>query len=220
MLRATNVLIAGKSFVVSGYGSCGKGLAMRAKGMGANVIVTEMDHFKALQAALDGFRVMRIEEAAKIGDIFVTVTGGKSVIRAEHVAKMKDGAIIANSGHFDIEIDVAALNKNYKKRKVRESLEEYDVNGRKIYLCAQGRLVNLAAAEGHPSEVMATSFCGQALACKYLCDNRGKMKAGVITLPPEIDDMIAELQLTAMGIEIDKPTAEQQKYLTSWSEGT
>ena len=220
VIRATNVLIAGKNFVVAGYGSCGKGLAMRAKGMGANVIVTEVDYFKALQAALDGFRVMPMGEAVKIGDIFVTVTGDKSVIRAEHVAQMRDGAIIANSGHFDVEIDVAAMNEKYSKRKVRESLEEYDVEGKHIYLCAEGRLVNLAAAEGHPSEVMATSFCGQVLACEYLCKNSKKMKIGVLTLPSDIDDRIAQLQLEAMGIKIDKLTPEQIKYLTSWEGGT
>jgi adenosylhomocysteinase len=220
ILRATNVLIAGKYFVVAGYGSCGKGLAMRAKGMGANVIVTEVDHFKALQAALDGFRVMPMIEAAGIGDIFVTVTGDKDVIRKEHVERMKDGAIIANSGHFDVEIDVAKLNENYSKRRVRDSLEEYDVSGKRIYLCAEGRLVNLAAAEGHPSEVMSTSFCGQVLACEYLCSNRGKLKVSVITLPPEADARIAQLQLEAMGIKIDTLTPEQRKYLSSWEGGT
>jgi adenosylhomocysteinase len=220
VLRATNVLIAGKYFVVAGYGSCGKGLALRAKGMGANVIVTEVDHFRALQAALDGFRVMPMSEASGIGDIFVTATGDKDIIRVEHVARMKDGAIIANSGHFDVEIDVADLNKNYGKRKVRDSLEEYNVNGKRVYLCAEGRLVNLAAAEGHPSEVMATSFCGQVLACEYICSNKGRLKPGVITLPPEADARIAQLQLEAMGIKIDTLTPEQKKYLTSWEGGT
>jgi adenosylhomocysteinase len=220
IIRATNVLVAGKNFVVAGYGSCGKGLAMRAKGLGANVIVTEVDHFKALQAALDGFRVMPMSEAAKIGDIFVTLTGDIHVIRDEHVKQMRDGAIVANSGHFDIEIDVASMNRNYKKRRVRSSLEEYDVGGKRVYLCAEGRLVNLAAAEGHPSEVMATSFCGQVLACEYLCLNRKKLKPGVLVLPPEADDQIARLQLEAMGIGIDSLTAEQKKYLTSWEGGT
>ncbi len=220
VLRATNVLIAGKEFVVAGYGSCGKGLAMRAKGMGANVIVTEVDHFKALQAALDGFRVMPMAEAAMLGDIFVTATGDKNIIRVEHVARMKDGAIIANSGHFDVEIDVAGMNEKFSKRRVRDSLEEYDVDGKRIYLCAEGRLVNLAAAEGHPSEVMATSFCGQVLACEYICANRGKMKPAVLTLPPEADARIAQLQLDAMGIKIDSLTDEQESYLTSWEGGT
>ncbi len=220
VLRATNVLIAGKSFVVAGYGSCGKGLALRAKGMGANVIVTEVDHFKALQAVLDGFRVMPMSEASSLGDIFVTATGDKNIIRVEHVSKMRDGAIIANSGHFDVEIDVAGMNAKYPKRQVRDALEEYSVNGKKIYLCAEGRLVNLAAAEGHPSEVMATSFCGQILACEYICSNKGKMKPGVITLPPEADARIAQLQLEAMGIKIDSLTKEQESYLTSWEGGT
>ena len=220
VIRATNVLIAGKNFVVAGYGSCGKGLAMRAKGMGANVIVTEVDNFKALQAVLDGFRVMPMSEAASIGDIFVTATGDRSIIRVEHVDKMRDGAIIANSGHFDVEIDVAGMNGKYKKRRVRDSLEEYSVNGKRVYLCAEGRLVNLAAAEGHPSEVMATSFCGQILACEYLCANRGKMKAGVLTLPPDADARIAQLQLEAMGVKIDSLTKEQESYLTSWEGGT
>jgi adenosylhomocysteinase len=220
LMRSANVLFAGKSFVVAGYGSCGKGLALRAKGLGANVIVTEVDHFRALQAALDGFRVMPMEEAAGCGDIFVTVTGDINVIRIEHVKRMNDGAVIANSGHFDVEIDVAGLNKNYKKRRIRGSLEEYDVNGKRIYLCGEGRLVNLATAEGHPSEVMSTSFCGQVLACEYLVSNKDKLRQGVFTLPSELDDRIARLQLEAMGIEIDRLSEEQKRYLTSWEGGT
>jgi adenosylhomocysteinase len=220
LLRATNVLIAGKNFVVCGYGDCGKGLALRAKGMGANVIVTEVNAIRALQAAMDGYRVMPIADAAKIGDIFVTVTGDKDVIRLEHIKQMKDGAILANSGHFDVEIDVKGLNKNYKKRRVREFLDEYDVDGKKIYLCAEGRLVNLAAAEGHPSEIMSTSFAGQALACEYLVKNRGKLQNKVMTLPKELDEEIAALHLDALGVKIDKLTQEQLKYLSSWKEGT
>ncbi len=220
LLRATNALIAGKTFVVAGYGDCGKGLAMRAKGMGANVIVTETDAFRAMQAVLDGYRVMPMAEAASIGDIFVTVTGDKRIISTTHMKTMKSGAILANSGHFDNEVDVAGMNKLWKKRRIRPFLDEYDVGGRRIYLCAEGRLVNLAAAEGHPSEVMATSFAGQALACEYLVKNKGKLKAGVIKLPEEIDERIAKLQLEAMGVKKDELTAEQKKYLSSWQEGT
>jgi len=220
ILRATNTLIAGKTFVVAGYGDCGKGLSLRAKGLGANVIVTEVDPFCALQAKLDGFRVMPMAEAAPLGDIFVTVTGNKHVIRLEHVKAMKDGVIVANSGHFDIEIDVAAMDKAGKKRRIRPSLEEYTVDGKKIFLCGEGRLVNLAAAEGHPSEVMATSFAGQSLACEYLVKNKGKLKIAVHTLPEEIDDRIAALQLAALGVKIDTMTEEQKKYMASWQEGT
>ncbi len=220
VLRATNILIAGKVFVVAGYGECGKGVAMRAKGLGANVVVTEVNHFSALQAVLDGFRVMPMAEAAKIGDIFMTVTGDMKVITLDHMKQMKDGAILANAGHFDVEIDVASLNKSMKKRKMRNSLDEYVVNGKRIHVCSEGRLVNLAAAEGHPSEVMATSFAGQALACEYLIKNKGKLKAGVITLPEDIDDEIARLELEAINVKIDSLTAEQAKYLSSWKEGT
>ena len=220
ILRATNILFAGKNVVVCGYGSCGKGVSMRAKGMGANVIVTEVDAFRALQAALDGFRVMPIKEAAKIGDIFITVTGNKNVVDVEHIKLMKDCAILANSGHFDAEINISQFKKIAKSRRVRPFLDEYVLNGKKIYVCAEGRLVNLAAAEGHPSEVMSTSFCGQALACEYAAKNRGKLKAKVIQLPEEIDNQIATLQLEAMDIKIDQLTSEQKKYLESWQEGT
>ena len=220
ILRATNILFAGKNLVVCGYGSCGKGVSLRAKGMGANVIVTEVDSFTALQAALDGFRVMPIKEAAKIGDIFITVTGNKNVINVEHIKLMKDGTILANSGHFDAEINVNQLRKIAKSRRVRPSLDEFVVNGKKIYVCGEGRLVNLAAAEGHPSEVMSTSFCGQALACEYAVKNKGKLPKKVVQLPEEIDNDIAKLQLEAMGIEIDKLTKEQKEYLESWQEGT
>ncbi len=222
ILRSTNILFAGKTVVVIGYGSCGKGVAMRAQGLGSQVIVTEVDAFAALQAATDGHRVMQMKDAAPLGDIFITVSGDLHVIRMEHVEQMKDGAILANSGHFDNEIDMAALEKGAKrKRRVRHYLDEYLLkNGRIIYVAGEGRLVNLASAEGHPSEVMSLSFCGQALACEYLVKNRGKLKAEVITLPAEIDDRISHLQLKAMGIEIDELTEEQKKYLASWQEGT
>lgn len=220
ILRATNVLFAGKNVVVCGYGDCGKGVSSKAKGLGANIIVTEVNHFRALQATLDGFRVMPIKEAAEIGDIFITVTGDKNVIDIEHIKLMKDNAILANSGHFDSEINVNELNKLSKPRRVRPFLDEYKVNGKKIYLCAEGRLVNLGAAEGHPSEVMSTSFCGQALACEYAVKNKGKLPIEVIQLPEEIDEDIAKLQLEAMEIKIDTLTQEQKEYLESWQEGT
>lgn len=222
ILRSTNLLIAGKTVVVLGYGSCGKGVAMRAKGMGAQVIVTEVDNFCALQAVMDGHRVMTMAEAASIGDLFVTVTGNLHVIRMEHMEKMRDGAVLANSGHFDNEIDMKALEQAAKrKRRVRHYLDEYLMkSGRVIYVAGEGRLVNLASAEGHPSEVMSLSFCGQALACEYLVKNKGKLNNDVITLPKEIDDHISMLQLEAMGIKIDSLTAEQVKYLQSWQEGT
>jgi len=219
IIRATNILIAGKTLVVLGYGSCGKGVALRARGLGANVIVTEIDAFKALQATYDGFRVMKMEEACKIGDIFITVTGNKHVIRVEHMRKMKDGSIMANSGHFDIEIDVAGLNKRAKYvKRIRPFLDEYMLHNKRIYICGEGRLVNLAAAEGHPSEVMSTSFCGQALAVEYCVKN--KLTPSVITLPNKIDNTIAELQLKTIGITIDKLTQEQIRYLSDWKEGT
>ncbi|MDD5623998.1 MAG: adenosylhomocysteinase [Candidatus Peribacteraceae bacterium] len=222
ILRSTNLLIAGKTVVVLGYGSCGKGVAMRAKGLGAQVIVTEVDAFPALQAAMDGHRVLPMELAASLGDVFVTVTGDIHVIRMEHIEKMKDGAVLANSGHFDHEIDMVSLEKGAKrKRRVRHYLDEYLLkSGKVVYVAGEGRLVNLASAEGHPSEVMSLSFCGQALACEYLVKNRGKLKPEVITLPPEIDQEIATLQLTAMGLSIDTLTPEQIKYLASWEEGT
>ncbi len=222
ILRSTNLLIAGKTVVVLGYGSCGKGVAMRAQGLGAQVIVTEVDNFAALQAVMDGHRVMKMEDASPIGDLFITVTGNLHVIRWEHMEKMKDGAVLANSGHFDCELDLATLEKNAKgKRRVRHYLDEYLMkSGRVIYVAGEGRLVNLASAEGHPSEVMSLSFCGQALACEYLVKNKGKMKPGVITLPPEIDDTISAYQLSAMGVAIDELTPEQIKYLGSWEEGT
>jgi len=220
ILRATNILFAGKNVVVCGYGSCGKGVAQKARGMGSHVIVTEVNAFAGLQAAMDGFSVMPIAQASKVGDVFITVTGNKNVIDIVHLKNMKDGAVLANSGHFDAEINLAALKKVAKSRQVRPSLEEYTLNGKKLYVCGEGRLVNLAAAEGHPSEVMSTSFCGQALACEFVVKNKGKLQPEVIELPAHIDDAIAKLQLDAMDIRIDDLTAEQKKYMESWEEGT
>lgn len=220
IIRATNVLFCGKTVVVAGYGSCGKGCAMRARGLGANVIVTEVDAFPALQAHMDGFRVMKMDDAASLGDIFITVTGNKHVIRPEHARVMKPGAILANSGHFDIEIDVAGIEKTATaKKRVRPFMDRYTLdNGKDIYVLAEGRLINLSAAEGHPSEVMSMSFCGQALACEYLVKN--KLDAKVHLLPEEIDQEISKLQLAVMGVSIDELTAEQIEYLNSWREGT
>lgn len=221
ILRASNVLVAGKVVVVAGYGSCGKGVCLRASGMGANVIVTEINSFRALQARLDGYRVMPMFEAAPIGDVFITVTGNKNVITLEHVRLMKEGSVLANSGHFDNEIDVTSLNQYCGAPiRVRPYFDQYLVNGKKIFLCGEGRLTNLACAEGHPSEVMATSFCGQALACAYAVKNKGKLPVGVITLPEEIDQEIARLQLDSMGVSIDVLTEEQIRYMNSWEEGT
>ena len=220
--RGTNVLVAGKNVVVAGYGSCGKGVSLRAKGMGANVIVTEVNPFRALQALYDGYQVMKMDDAAKIGDIFITVTGDINVIKTMHMQTMKDCAIICNSGHFDVEIDYKGLKKISKKAKeVRPLVEEFTLsNGHRIICLAQGRLVNLALAEGHPSEVMDTSFCGQALACEYASKNKGKMPVKVINLPEEIDNDISNLKLEAYGVKIDELDEEQIKYLNSWEEGT
>ncbi|MFH1225028.1 MAG: adenosylhomocysteinase [Candidatus Diapherotrites archaeon] len=220
ILRCTNVLFAGKIVVVCGYGDCGRGVASRAQGMGSEVIVCEVDAVRALQARMDGYRVMPIAEAAKLGEIFITVTGNKHVIRTEHIKEMKDNAILANSGHFDVEIDVAGLEKMAKsKKRIRHYLDKYTLaGGKNVLLCGEGRLVNLAAAEGHPSTVMSLSFCGQSLAAEYGVKN--KLRAGVHQLPAEVDNMIAELQLKAMGISKDSLTAEQKKYSESWKEGT
>lgn len=222
IIRATNILLAGKTFVVCGYGWCSRGVAMRASGMGANVIVTEVDPVKALEAAMDGFRVMKIAQAAKIGDIFITATGDKDVISAKILSTLKDGAIVANTGHFNVEIDVEYLKKTKKtQRKIRENLEEYVFkNGKKIYLLAEGRLVNLAAAEGHPAEVMDMSFSNQALAVEWLFKNQGEFKNKVHVLPSNIDKSIARLKLKSMGLTIDKLTQGQRKYLSAWKEGT
>ena len=221
ILRATNVLFAGKTVVVSGYGSCGKGVAQRARGLGANVLVTEVDSFRALQAMYDGFRVMPLNEAAPIGDIFVTVTGNKHIIRVEHMKRMKNGAMLANSGHFDNELQLEALDQaSQSRRSVRPFMEEYILEGKKIFVLGEGRLINLASAEGHPSEVMSTSFCGQALACEYGAKNQGKLPSKVLQLPEELDNEIASLQLAAMNVDIDQLTQEQADYLDSWEEGT
>jgi adenosylhomocysteinase len=222
ILRATNILIAGKNFVVGGYGWCGRGLAMRAEGMGANVIVVEIDPLKALEAVMDGYRVMPLKEAAKIGDVFVTVTGDMSVIRGEHIRLMKDGAIIANSGHFNVEIDIPAIAKlSKKKRRIREYVDEYTLkNGRKIFLLGEGRLINLAAAEGHPAAVMDMSFANQALCADYIKKQSGKLEPKVYGVPERIDKEVAKLKLSSMNVKIDKLTPEQKKYLTSWEMGT
>ena len=222
ILRATNILISGCNFVVAGYGWCGRGLTMRAKGMGAQVIVTEVDPVKALEAQMDGFRVLPMADAARIGDVFITVTGDINVIRKEHMLKMKNGAIIGNSGHFDVEIDKPGLKKITKRRRMlRDSCEEYQLrNGKKIYLLAEGRLVNLAAAEGHPAMVMDMSFANQALAVEYIFDNRTKLQTKVYCLPLRLDHKIARLKLKSMGIKIDKLTPEQKRYLSSWEMGT
>ncbi len=221
IIRATNVLFAGKTFVVSGYGSCGKGVAARADGLGANVVVTETDNFRALQAHYDGFRVMKMEDAVKIGDIFCTVTGNKHVIRLEHMKQMKHGAIMTNSGHFDIELQLDELNNACSSRRhVRPFMEEFILDGKKLFALGEGRLINLASAEGHPSEVMSTSFCGQSLACEYAVKNKGKLESKVLQLPEEIDNEIAGLQLKAMSVQTDSLTQEQKDYLESWEEGT
>jgi adenosylhomocysteinase len=221
MIRATNRLIAGQVFVVLGYGWCGRGLAMRAKGMGADVVVTEIDPLKALEATMDGFRVMPGADAAKIGDFFCTVTGNTSVLAQPHFERMKDGAIVANSGHFNVEIDIAWLEKNAKKRTVREFVDEYTLkNGNRVAVLGEGRLINLAAAEGHPSSVMDMSFANQALSAEYMVKNGKKLEKKVYPVPGAIDAEIARLKLKAMGVRIDKLTPEQQRYLASWEEGT
>lgn len=222
IIRATNVLLAGKTFVVGGYGYCARGIAMRARGMGANVIVTEVDPLRALEAVMDGYRVMPIAEAAKAGDIFVTATGDINVIDQPAFEHMKDGAILANSGHFNAEINLSALQALAKEvRHPREFVDQYILeDGRKIVVLGEGRLVNLAAAEGHPSAVMDMSFANQALAAEYMLKNAGKLQKQVYTLPEELDREIARLKLKAMGVDIDTLTPEQEQYLRSWEEGT
>lgn len=225
IMRASNTLFAGKTVVVAGYGDCGKGVALRAKGLGSNVIITEINNFKALQAAMDGFRVMPMAQATPLGDIFITVTGNCEVIRPEHMKVMKDGAILANSGHFDVEIDVQGLGKlASRKRRIRPYFDEYTVRQRgtakRIYLIGEGRLANLAAAEGHPSEVMSMSFCGQALAVEHLLKHKGTLKPGVYELPEAVDERISKLQLVTMNTRIDTLTPRQKKYLAGWMEGT
>ncbi len=223
IVRATNFLIAGRTVVVGGYGWCSRGIAMRAKGLGANVIVTEIDPLKALEAVMDGFRVLPMMEAAPQGDIFVTATGDINVIDRHHMEVMKDGAVVANSGHFDVEINKIALRELAvdDPKLVRPFVEQYTLkSGKKINLLGEGRLINLAAAEGHPAAVMDMSFAGQAMAAKYLLDNKGKLENRVYTVPEEVDQEIARIKLAAMGIQIDVLTPEQVKYLNSWEEGT
>jgi adenosylhomocysteinase len=222
ILRATNLLLAGKTVVVAGYGWCGKGLASRMKGLGAHTVVCEVDPVRALEAAMEGHRVMRMADAAPAGDLFVTVTGDINVIDKKHMRKMKDGAILANSGHFNAEINIKALEEmSETKRRVRPFVDEYTLeDGRRLYLLGEGRLINLTAAEGHPPSVMDMSFANQALAGEWIVENHAKLKPGVYTLPPEIDREIARLKLGAMGMGLDTLTPEQEKYLTSWELGT
>jgi adenosylhomocysteinase len=222
IIRATNILLAGKTLVVVGYGWCGKGTALRARGLGANVIVTEIDPIKAIEAVMDGFRVLPMAEAAPLGDLFVTVTGNKHVIRAEHFDVMKDGAIVCNSGHFDIEIDLKSLGEKAKEVKtVRPFTQEYRLqSGKSVVVLGEGRLINLAAAEGHPSAVMDMSFANQALGCEYLVKNKGHLEPGLHSIPTEVDQEIARLKLEAMGIQIDTLTSDQIQYTNSWTSGT
>jgi adenosylhomocysteinase len=222
ILRATNVLFAGSTLVVCGYGWCGRGVASRGKGLGADVIVTEVNPVRALEARMDGFRVMRLSDACKAGDVFITVTGDINVIDRQHMLAMKDGAIVCNSGHFDAEINKAALDKMAKsRRELRQSCIEYTLsNGRRLILLAEGRLVNLAAAEGHPAMVMDMSFANQALAAEYILGNQGKLQNRVYKLPEELDRSIAEVKLRTLGVKIDRLTAEQAAYISSWQHGT
>jgi len=222
VIRATNLLLAGLKLVVAGYGWCGRGVSMRAKGLGADVIVTEINPTKAIEAVMDGFRVMPMNEAAKIGDVFVTVTGNKSVLAHEHFEKMKDGAVVSNSGHFNVEIDIPALEKlSSGHKEARPFVEEYTMkDGRHIYLLGDGRLINLAAAEGHPASVMDMSFANQALAAEYMVKHASELKANVYPVPEHLDQQIAKLKLESMGVTIDKLTPEQEHYLASWDEGT
>jgi len=222
IIRATNILIAGKTFVVSGYGWCGKGVALRAKGMGANVVVTEVNPLRALQALMDGYQVMSMNEAAKIGDIFVTTTGNVDIIKKEHFLLMKDNAVVANSGHFNVEINIPELEAISKsKKKIRPFVDQYTLkNGRKINLLGEGRLINLAAAEGHPASVMDMSFANQALSVEYIVKNAKKLEKKVYKVPKEIDQEVAKLKLKCLGIEIDELSDRQKQYLESWKEGT
>ncbi len=222
ILRATNILLAGINFVIAGYGWCGRGIAMRAEGEGAKVIICEVDPLRALEAVMDGYQVMPLTEAAKIGDVFVTTTGDKDVINRDHFSRMKDGAVVANSGHFNVEIDIPTLAKmSQKKRKIRDFVDEYSLkNGRKIYLLAEGRLINLSAAEGHPATVMDMSFANQALSVLYLNKKGKSLQNEVYGVPEKIDNEIARLKLKALGIKIDRLTPEQKKYLAGWQEGT
>jgi adenosylhomocysteinase len=222
IIRATNILLAGRKFVVAGYGWCGRGVALRAKGMGAQVIVTEVDPLRALEAAMDGYEVLPMARAAEIGDIFVTATGDKSVITGEHVERMKDGAVLANTGHFNVEIDIPGLRAlSTGTRTLRQFVDEFTLqDGRRVYLIADGRLVNLAAAEGHPAQVMDMSFANQALSAEFMVANAASLERRVYPVPEEIDKEIARLKLATMGIDIDQLTEEQASYLASWDEGT
>jgi adenosylhomocysteinase len=222
IIRATNILLAGLNFVVAGYGWCGRGVAMRAKGMGANVIVTEIDPTKAIEAVMDGFRVMTMKEACSIGDVFVTVTGNKNVIARDHFDRLKGGAILANSGHFNVEIDLDALAAVASSRKeARPFVEEFSMkDGRKLYVLGEGRLINLAAAEGHPASVMDMSFANQALSAEYMAKNHATMEKKVYSVPEELDKQVAKMKLESMGFSIDRLTPEQEEYLAGWSEGT
>ncbi len=222
ILRATNLLVAGATVVVAGYGWCGKGVALRARGLGANVIVCEVDPVAALEAAMDGFRVMPMARAASEGQVFVTVTGNKGVLRAEHFRRMRDGAILCNAGHFNVELDIPSLARMSRRRqRVREMVEEFTLrDGRRIYLLAEGRLVNLAAAEGHPAAVMDMSFANQALSVEYLVRHRGRLDRAVLAVPGEIDRAVARLKLRSLGVAIDRLSPAQRRYLGSWKEGT
>lgn len=222
ILRATNLLVAGATVVVVGYGWCGKGVALRARGLGANVIVCEVDPVAALEAAMDGFRVMPMARAVSEGQIFVTVTGNKGVLRAEHFRRMRDGAVVCNAGHFNVELDIPALARmSRRRRRVREMVEEFTLrDGRRVYLLAEGRLVNLSAAEGHPAAVMDMSFANQALSVEYLIRHRGKLDRAVLSVPGEIDRAVARLKLRSLGVAIDRLSPEQRRYLGSWKEGT
>ncbi|HZD79514.1 MAG TPA: adenosylhomocysteinase [Actinomycetota bacterium] len=222
IMRSTNLLLAGRTVVVCGYGMCGRGVASRARGLGARVVVTEVDPLPALEAAMEGYQVMSLREAARLGDVFVTVTGDTSVIRGEHMELMKDGAVMANSGHFDVEIDKVALaGMAVEQRRIREFVDEYRLaDGRRLHLLGEGRLVNLAAAEGHPAAVMDMSFANQALTAEWVVKSRGTLTPGVHSVPAEIDAEVARLKLRAMGIEIDRLTPEQEEYLSSWEQGT
>ena len=221
ILRATNLLIAGSTVVVAGYGWCGRGFAMRARGAGANVLVTEIDPLKALEAQMDGYRVATMAEAARVGDVFVTLTGNVDVIRVEHMRAMKDGAVLANSGHFNVEIALEGLKQVAQgPTRVREFVDEWRLDGKRIFVLADGRLINLAAAEGHPASVMDMSFANQALAAEFVVQHAKSLTKDVHRIPRELDAEIARLKLQAMGVTIDKLTPEQQKYLTSWEQGT
>jgi len=223
IMRSTNLLLAGRTFVVAGYGMCGRGVASRARGMGAHVVVTEVDPLPALEATMEGYRVLPLREAARIGDVFVTVTGDTGVIRREHLEVMKDGAVLANAGHFDVEIDKGALAElsGGRVRRIRGFVDEYTMgDGRRLHLLGEGRLVNLAVAEGHPAAVMDMSFANQALSVEWIVKGRGTLEPGVYPVPPDIDAEVARLKLQAMGIEIDQLTTEQRDYLSSWRQGT